>query len=48
MYSIVNTLSTIEGVTGVRIYIDSRSVDTLAGHIWLKGLLLPNIGLASD
>ncbi|MBQ3169248.1 MAG: GerMN domain-containing protein, partial [Clostridia bacterium] len=48
VYSIVNTLTEIDGINGVRIYIDGRETDTLAGNIWLRGVLLPNPGLSAD
>lgn len=46
IYAIVNTLCELDGISGVRFYIEGISSKTLSGSIYLKGVLLPNPGLA--
>jgi len=46
VYSIVNTLCGLDGVTGVRFYIEGITAETLSGSIYLKSILLPNPGAA--
>lgn len=46
VYSIVNTLCELDGVTSVRFYVEGVTADTLAGNIFLQGALLPNPGIA--
>ena len=45
VYAIVNTLCELDDVTGVRFYIEGYSAETLAGSIYLKGILMPNPGM---
>ncbi len=47
VYAIVNTLCELEGIDGVRFYIEGISAQTLSGSIYLKSVLLPNPGLVS-
>lgn len=44
VYAIVNTLCEMDGISGVRFYIEGISAETLSGSIYLKGVLLPNPG----
>ena len=48
VYSMVNTLCRLEGIRGVRFYVEGRPADTLAGSIYLKSVLLPNPGIAAS
>lgn len=48
IYAIVNTLCRLDGITGVRFYIEGISAETLSGSIYLKGVLLPNPGLHAE
>lgn len=48
IYSIVNTLCKLDGISGVRFYIEGISAETLSGNIYLKSILLPNPGLVAD
>ena len=41
----VATLCRLEGIRGVRFYVEGRAADTLAGSIYLKSVLLPNPGI---
>ena len=45
VYAIVNTLCCLEGIRGVRFYVEGQAADTLAGSIYLKSVLLPNPGI---
>lgn len=45
IYSIVNTLCELESISGVRFYIEGLTAETLAGSIYLKSVLMPNLGL---
>ena len=45
VYSMVNTLCQLEGIQGVRFYVEGRAAETLAGGIYLKSVLLPNPGI---
>ena len=47
VYAIVNTLCELEGIAGVRFYIEGISAQTLSGSIYLRSVLLPNPGLVS-
>ena len=47
VYAIVNTLCAMEGIRGVRFYVEGRAADTLAGGIYLKSVLLPNPGIVA-
>ncbi len=47
VYAIVNTLCAMEGIRGVRFFIEGRAADTLAGTIYLKSVLLPNPGIVA-
>lgn len=47
VYSMVNTLCQLEGVRGVRFYVEGLAADTLAGGIYLKSVLLPNPGIVA-
>lgn len=44
IYAIVNTLTELEGVSRVRMYVDGEQTQ-LAGHLFLPGEFLPNSGL---
>lgn len=48
VYAIVNTLCELDGVSGVRFYIEGVSAETLAGNIYLKSVLLPNPGIVRE
>lgn len=48
VYSMVNTLCQLEGVRGVRFYVEGLAADTLAGGIYLKSVLLPNPGIVAS
>lgn len=45
VYAMVDTLCRLEGIRGVRFYVEGRAADTLAGSIYLKSVLLPNPGI---
>ncbi|MBQ3425326.1 MAG: GerMN domain-containing protein, partial [Clostridia bacterium] len=48
VYAMVNTLCQLEGVRGVRFYVEGCAADTLAGGIYLKSILLPNPGIVTS
>lgn len=45
VYSMVNTLCHLDGIRGVRFYVEGRAAETLAGSIYLKSVLMPNPGI---
>ena len=45
IYAIVNTLCRLNGISGVRFFIEGLSAETLSGSIYLKSALLPNPGI---
>lgn len=45
VYSIVNTLCELSGISAVRIVIEGEQVETLSDSIYLMGELLPNPGI---
>ena len=45
VYAMVNALCELEQIGAVRILVEGRSVETLAGNIYLKSALMPNPGL---
>ncbi len=47
VYAIVNTLCALQGIRGVRFFIEGQAADTLAGTIYLKSVLLPNPGIVA-
>ena len=46
VYSIVNTLCDLPGISSVRILIEGEQIETLSGSIYLMNDLLPNPGFA--
>ena len=47
VYSMVNTLCNMDGIRGVRFYVEGLSAETLAGSIYLQSVLLPNPGIVA-
>lgn len=47
VYALVNTLCRMEGVSGVRLYVEGEQVDVLTQFIHLEGVLLENPGRVS-
>lgn len=45
IYAMVNTLCQLDGIRGVRFYVEGRAAETMAGGIYLKSVLLPNPGI---
>jgi spore germination protein GerM len=45
VYSIVHTFSALEGVESVRILVEGKPVETLAGHLFLDQSLKPDLKL---
>ena len=45
IYAMVNTLCQLDGIRGVRFYVEGLAAETLAGGIYLKSVLLPNPGI---
>ena len=45
IYAMVNTLCQLNGIRGVRFYVEGRAAETMAGGIYLKSVLLPNPGI---
>ena len=45
VYAMVNTLCALDGIRGVRFYVEGQAAETLAGGIYLKSVLLPNPGI---
>ena len=45
IYAMVNTLCQLDGVRGVRFYVEGRAAETMAGGIYLRSVLLPNPGI---
>ena len=45
IYAMVNTLCQLDGIKGVRFYVEGRAAETMAGGIYLKSVLLPNPGI---
>lgn len=45
VYAMVNTLCELDQIGAVRILVEGRSIETLAGSIYLKSTLMPNPGL---
>lgn len=48
VYSMINTLCTLQGIRAVRFYVEGRPADTLSGSIYLKSVLLPNPGIVES
>jgi len=48
VYAMVNTLSALEGIGAVRFFVEGVPVETLAGSIYLKTALLPDLGMADN
>ena len=45
IYAMVNTLCQLDGIRGVRFYVEGRAAETMAGGIYLRSVLLPNPGI---
>ena len=45
VYSIVNTMCSLDGIRSVRFYFDGERVDSLASAISMRGPLLSNSGI---
>ena len=45
VYSMVNTLCELPNINGARIYVEGISAETLTQNIYLRSVLLPNLGL---
>ena len=45
IYAMVNTLCQLDGIRGVRFYVEGCAAETMAGGIYLKSVLLPNPGI---
>lgn len=45
VYAMVNTLCTLPNVRAVRFYVEGVPADTLAGSIYLRSPLMPNLGI---
>lgn len=48
VYAIVNTLCQLDGVNGVRLYVEGAAADELAESIFLRSALLYNPGIIED
>jgi len=48
IYSIVNTVSELDSVTGVRFYVEDETVSVLTQYIHLETVLIKNPGLVSE
>ena len=46
IYSLVNTLCALRGVTRVALFVMGEQPDSLAGAVYLPGEFLPNLDLA--
>ena len=45
IYAMVNTLCQLDGIRGVRFYVEGCAAETMAGGIYLRSVLLPNPGI---
>lgn len=48
VYSVVNTLTQVDGIEKVKILINGEEVESLSGHIYLKDALSPDYSLLED
>lgn len=48
IFAIVNTLCELDDISGVKFYIEGLSAQTLAGSIYLRGVLMPNPGIVRN
>ena len=48
VYSLVNSLCHLEGVKKVQILVEGTQPDSLAGHLYLPGVFLPNPDLVTQ
>ncbi len=48
IYAIINTLTELPSVKRVRFYVAGEEVDSLGGHLYMRGVFLRNTGMVRD